>query len=165
MTGAMTIEIERLSKREDAEWCAKVMAGSEPWITLGRSYEDSLVIVTDPVKETYVARSEGNLCGFLILNLAGTLSGYIQTVCVGPDMRGKGLGTRLLRFAEEQIFKTSPNVFLCVSSFNAEAKKLYERLGYQTIGELKDYLARGHSEILMRKTSGPLNEFVRGAGR
>ena len=91
----MTVEIEKLSKREDAEWCAKVMAGSEPWITLGRSYEDSLVIVTDPVKETYVARSEGNLCGFLILNLAGTLSGYIQTVCRWAGYAGQGFGNEL----------------------------------------------------------------------
>jgi ribosomal protein S18 acetylase RimI-like enzyme len=43
-----------------------------------------------------------------------------------------------------------------VSSFNPRARELYERLGYEFIGELKDYLVRGHSELLMRKTIGPI---------
>jgi hypothetical protein len=37
---------------------------------------------------------------------------------------------------------------------------LYERHGYQVIGELTDYLVKGHSEILLRKTFGPLASFV-----
>jgi ribosomal protein S18 acetylase RimI-like enzyme len=62
-------------------------------------------------------------------------------------------------YAEKHIFSRTPNVFICVSSFNSAARKLYERLGYQTIGELKDYIVSGHSEILLRKTIGPLSEF------
>ena len=37
-----------------------------------------------------------------------------------------------------------------------DAQRWYRRMGYQVIGELKDYLVGGHSEILMRKTVGPL---------
>jgi ribosomal protein S18 acetylase RimI-like enzyme len=48
------------------------------------------------------------------------------------------------------------NVFMCVSSFNIEAKRLYIRLGYEVVGELRDYIVAGHSEILLRKTIGPL---------
>ena len=66
-----------------------------------------------------------------------------------------------MRFAEERIFTESPNVFLCVSSFNAEGERLYEREGYEMIGELKDYIVGGHSEILMRKTLGPMEGFSR----
>jgi len=66
------------------------------------------------------------------------------------------LGRQLIAFAEERIFRESPNVFLCVSSFNSDARRLYERLGYELIGELRDYLVRGSSELLMRKTIGPL---------
>lgn len=43
-----------------------------------------------------------------------------------------------------------------MSSFNQDAQRWYQRMGYQAIGELKDYLVAGHSEILMRKTIGPL---------
>jgi ribosomal protein S18 acetylase RimI-like enzyme len=65
----------------------------------------------------------------------------------------------MIEFAEQRIFRQSPNVFLCVSSFNKHAQKLYERLGYQHVGELPDFVVRGYSEILMRKTRGPLLEF------
>jgi ribosomal protein S18 acetylase RimI-like enzyme len=44
-------------------------------------------------------------------------------------------------------------VFLLVSSFNAGARALYERLGYEQAGELPDYVIDGHSEILMWKRS------------
>ena len=67
----------------------------------------------------------------------------------------------MLKFAEELIFSKAPNVFLCVSSFNKKAQKLYRRLGYETIGKLKDYIVPGHSEILLRKTIAPITEFGR----
>jgi ribosomal protein S18 acetylase RimI-like enzyme len=132
------------------------MASSEPWITLGRGYDASLQILGDPARESYVAFLGDAFAGFLILNLKGAFAGYIQTVCIAPEHRNRGLGRRLIAFAEERIFRESPNVFLCVSSFNTEARRLYERLGYELIGELKDYLVRGHSELLMRKTIGPI---------
>src|SRR6185295_393094 len=91
----------------------------------------------------------------IILTMRGALVGFIQTVCVDAVTRGSGLGTRLVAFAEERIFRQTPNVFLCVSSFNPRARALYERLGYEVIGELKDYIIEGASEILMRKTLGP----------
>jgi ribosomal protein S18 acetylase RimI-like enzyme len=71
-----------------------------------------------------------------------------------------GLGSRLLEFAEERIRRVSPNIFMCVSSFNVGARRLYERHGYRVVGELTDYLVQGHSEILLRKTFGPITTFA-----
>lgn len=135
------------------------MAGTEPWITLRRGYEDSLKVLNDPSREVYVALEDHEVTGFLILNMNGAFVGYVQTICVAPNWRSKGLGSTLLKFAEERIFRESPNVFMCVSSFNTGAQRLYDRLGYERIGELKDYIVPGHSEILLRKTTGPLREF------
>jgi ribosomal-protein-alanine N-acetyltransferase len=140
----------------EARICAHLMATSEPWVTLGRSFDASIRIVTDPTREVYVARRGDDIVGFIILCMTGAFVGYIQTVCVHPDCRGQGLGSRLVEFAEQRILRESPNVFMCVSSFNHDARRLYERLGYQVIGELTDYIVRGHSEILLRKTRGPL---------
>ena len=42
-------------------------------------------------------------------------------------------------------------MFLCVSSFNLNAQKFYEHIGYTTVGEFKDYIIKGKSEILMHK--------------
>jgi ribosomal protein S18 acetylase RimI-like enzyme len=150
------LQIRELQDVKEAERCAQVMCGSEPWITLRRSYDDSFKMLTDPSREIYLAVVQGQIAGFMILNMKGAFVGYIQTVCIFPEWRNKGIGTKLIDFAEERIFRDSPNVFMCVSSFNQNAQRLYERLGYRVAGELKDYIVPGHSEILLRKTIGPL---------
>jgi [ribosomal protein S18]-alanine N-acetyltransferase len=152
-------EIRPLASPEEARDCAQMMAASEPWITLERGYDESLAIVSDRSREVYVALHGGRVLGFLILNMAGAFVGYVQTICVAPEERSRGIGSRLLRLAEERVFRESPNVFLCVSSFNPRAKALYEKLGYEMVGELKDYLVKGHSEHLLRKSIAPLREF------
>jgi ribosomal-protein-alanine N-acetyltransferase len=153
------VRIRRLFDIGEAETCARMMSASEPWITLRRGYEDSLRQLTDPLKEGYLSTSQDDIVGFMILNMKGAFVGYIQTVCVAPEWRNQGIGTQLVDFAERRIFTEAPNVFLCVSSFNTKAKDLYKRLGYEIIGELKDYIISGQSEILMRKTLAPLTEF------
>jgi ribosomal-protein-alanine N-acetyltransferase len=130
-------------------------------LTLGRSYQASLGIVRDRNREVYIARDEDGVAGFLILCMTGAFVGYIQTIAIQPDRRGQGLGSRLIDFAERRILAESPNVFMCVSSFNHNARRLYERLGYHVVGELTDYIVQGHSEILLRKTTGPLSSTIR----
>jgi ribosomal protein S18 acetylase RimI-like enzyme len=151
--------IRPLRPGEERRLCARMMAASEPWITLKRGYLESLAIVEDRTREVHVALEDGQLRGFLVLNMSGAFAGYIQTVCVAPEARSRGIGSQLVRFAEARIFRESPNVFLCVSSFNARARALYRRLGYVRVGELTDYLIPGHSEAIFRKTIGSINEF------
>ena len=136
------------------------MADSEPWLTLGRSFETSLRLVRDPSREVFVARDERGVAGFLILCMTGAFVGHIQTVCIDPRRQNQGLGSKLMQFAEQRILKDSPNIFMCVSSFNGGARRLYERLGYKVVGELTDYIVQGHSEILLRKTVGPLTGYA-----
>lgn len=150
-----SLEFRELTGIAEARHCAAMMASSEPWITIGRDDDACLDLVTNPDREVYVAAG-GEVRGFIILNMRGAFTGYIQTICVAADARSTGLGSRLISFAEERIFRETPNVFLCVSSFNGRARALYERLGYELVGELKDYLIAGASELLMRKTRGPL---------
>jgi len=139
------------------------MAASEPWITLGRSFDASLTVLQAPDQEVYVAVRHGAVLGFVILVMRGAFVGYIRTVAVAPEARGAGLGSRLIAFAEERILRDSPNVFMCVSDFNHRAQALYARLGYERVGELRDYVVRGHAEILLRKSIAPLSEFGAGA--
>jgi ribosomal protein S18 acetylase RimI-like enzyme len=155
------IKIEKLEHTDEIEICARMMADSEPWITLQRDYQASVETLSVPSKEVYLALLDGQIAGFMIINLKGAFIGYIQTVCVSPVWRGKGIGSKLVDFAESRIFSQAPNVFICVSSFNKGAQRLYQRLGYEVIGELKDYIICGHSEILMRKTIAPLSEYTK----
>jgi ribosomal protein S18 acetylase RimI-like enzyme len=144
---------------DEARACAQMMADSEPWITLRRGFDDNFKLLRDPAKEAYVALVENAVAGFVLLHLHGPLNGYLQAIGVMPEARSAGIGLKLIQFAEERIFHHSPNVFLCVSSFNTRARKLYEHLGYEQVGVLKDYIVKGHSEILMQKTRGPLDAF------
>lgn len=156
-----SVEIRKLQHADEAHECAQLMANSEPWITLRRTYDDSLKIMSDPAREVYLAVIKDEIVGFIILQMCGVFIGYVQSVYVMPEWRNKGIGSRLLKFAEDRIFSETPNVFVCVSSFNKKAQELYKRLGYEIIGELKDYIISGHSEILLRKTIAPLTEFQR----
>ena len=152
----MSLDIRPIASRDEIERCARLMASSEPWMTLERDLEASRRILSNPALERYVARSDGAFAGFLILDLQGSFAGYLKTVCVTPEFRNRGIGTSLIHFAEDRIFRDHPNVFMLVSSFNRDAQRLYERLGYEVVGELKDFVVEGHSENLLRKTIGPL---------
>jgi len=153
------ITIDRMKTEAQARACARLMASSEPWITLRRDDAATMRNLHHPAVEVYVAEEDDTVIGFIVLTMQGPFRGYIATVGVVPERRGQGLGTRLVRFAEKRILRQAPNVFLCVSSFNTRAQRFYHRLGYERIGELRDFIVPGHAEILMRKTVGPLSEF------
>jgi len=157
------IQIKRLQANKEAEICADMMAESEPWITLRRGKQESLEIINDPSREVYIAWLENKIAGFIIIEMTGTFKGYVKSICVSPSHRNKGIGSLLMSYAEERILSETPNVFLFVSSFNMGAIRFYQRLGYERIGELKDFIIEGYSEILMRKTTGPLTYLGRDA--
>lgn len=155
-TGKKPISV-LLMRVADRAWAADLMANSEPWLTLGRDYVDAMRLLKNRAKQCFIVRSGGERAGFLVLDLNGPLGGYIQTIGVAPEMRGRGIGTAALRWAERHIFKQNRNVLMCVSSFNRGAIRLYRRLGYGIVGRLRDYVVAGHDEILLRKTLGPLS--------
>lgn len=157
------MRLNKIFQAKTKEWfekCAILMSTSEPWITLKRDYISSFNTIGNPEKELYVAVDNNNkLLGFVLIDMRGAFVGYIQSICVNPEDRGQGTGTSLLEFAQERIFRESPNVFIAVSSFNHRAKKLYESLGFEYVGTLKDYIVKGYDEILLRKTKGSIDEF------
>ena len=154
------LAVRPLAMAAEREACARLMSESEPWRTLGRDYATSLALVSDPTREAYWLEHAGAWAGFMLLYLHGPFRGYIQTICLDPAQRGRGVGTLALRWAEERIFRESPNVFLCVSDFNHAALRLYQRLGYEVVGPLRDFLVPGSAELLLRKTRGPWSSFA-----
>ncbi len=151
------MRIERVDPGDRAlvEQCARMMIATEPWITLRRTLDGALRTLGDPAKELYAASEGDQLAGSILLDLRGPLAGYIQSVCVRADSRGRGVGKALVSWAEERIYRESPNVFLFVSSFNGDALRFYERLGFEVVGRVPGFIVPEHDEILMRKTLGP----------
>jgi len=136
---------------QEREWCAQLMASSEPWTTLGRGLEQCRAACRRDQYLLFVVRLDGRPCGFVLMHPRGMAgSPYIASIAVAPEARGRGVGSALLEFAERQ-FEGGRHLFLCVSSFNTRARALYERHGYRAVGELKDYFIAGASEIIMQK--------------
>jgi ribosomal-protein-alanine N-acetyltransferase len=149
------ITISLTADSGDFSECAAMMCTSDPWITLKMNYDLCHMAFEGTCKEIYVLRVQNEIAGFVIIQTGGTFSGYIQTICISEKYRGQSLGTKLLQFCEDRILKFSPNVFICVSSFNKGAIKLYYEFGFKLIGKLDNFVREGFDELLLRKTVGP----------
>jgi len=137
---------------EEREWCAELMANSEPWTTLGRGLGTCRAACRHAEYLLLVAHAGPAPLGFILLHPRGVAgSPYVASVAVAPSFRGRGIGALLLGHAELYFAAGAGHMFLCVSSFNERARRLYQRLGYEAVGELKDYIIDGASEILMHK--------------
>ena len=154
--------IELTSNPGDFAVCARMMAVTNPWITLGLGYDDCLKAFDGPFKEVFLLKQSGTIIGFVIMQTQGTFKGYIQTLCIDAAHRGAGYGTYILQFCQDRILQYSPNIFICVSSFNHGAIQLYTRFGFELVGELKDFVKKGFTELLMRKTVGAIVGYKNG---
>ena len=137
---------------QEKDLAAHLLASSEPWITLQISEEQCKRNCHDPEYQLFIAYKNEKPAGIILLDPKGVAgSPYIKSIAAFPEFRGQGIGTKLLSFAEDLFRSESKHLFICVSSFNYRARNLYEKSGFHAVGELKDYIIKGASEILMHK--------------
>jgi ribosomal protein S18 acetylase RimI-like enzyme len=130
--------------------CADIVAASEPWKTL-RERIDFLPFIKQ--KQAHVAVIEGAVAGFVVFTPEPVFArgGYLRAIAVAPAIRGSGIGSKLLNFAERGTRKLAPNLYLCVSSFNKEGRAFYRTSGYTKAGRLDDLILKGAAEYLFWK--------------
>ncbi len=76
--------------------------------------------------------------------------GHIVSVAVVEEHRGKGVGTKLIEQATEEMAKKScKEVYLEVRVSNLQATALYERLNYKKVSRLEGYYRDGEAAYLM----------------
>jgi ribosomal protein S18 acetylase RimI-like enzyme len=151
VTGPATFEIGA-AMGDDGEWAARLMAASDPWITLGRGLDQCRAACQRPECQLFVARAGEERCGFALFNPRGVSSSpYLAAIAVAPDWRSRGTGAALLEHCERHAARASRHFFLCVSSFNTRAQAFYTRHGYRQVGQFDDYVIEGASELLMYK--------------
>jgi ribosomal protein S18 acetylase RimI-like enzyme len=82
---------------------------------------------------------------------------YVNVLAVLPQFRNLGLGTELLRIADENGRKLGMRgISLIVSDTNTGASRLYERLGYRETERRtmvkEQWVHEGHEWVLMTKS-------------
>ncbi len=91
-----------------------------------------------------VADAGGQVVGQIFVQLSsserrfadGSRRAYLYAFRVRPDFRGLGIGTELIRSAETRLAEHGfHEAVIAVSKDNPEARRLYERLGYQVFME------------------------------
>lgn len=105
--------------------------------------------------DIYIALDNNNNCmGFVWVILNGIFHAlpYIHIIAVKSENRGHGIGKMLLKFVEDVYYKKYSKLFLVVSDFNPDAKRLYEDIGYSVIGDIPNLYRQGITECLMMKS-------------
>jgi ribosomal protein S18 acetylase RimI-like enzyme len=105
-------------------------------------------------KEIYVAIDDDHNCiGFIWFILNGIFHSfpYLHIVAVKKEMRGLGIGKKLIEYFEDICFKNYSKLFLVVADFNPKAKILYESIGYREVGIIPSLYRVGMTEFLMMK--------------
>jgi ribosomal-protein-alanine N-acetyltransferase len=111
-------------------------------------------LLTDYNSLSLVAKENSKIVGFIIgaVHVEGSSSiAHILTIDVSPQNRRRGIGLKLLQEIE-RIFKEKnvETCFLEVREDNVQALSLYEGIGYNGIGRLKNYYGDTHG-LQLRK--------------
>lgn len=131
-------------------WAQMAAAGQDPW-DVGRARiesEDSAI----SHRNAWIAELTGRPAGCLVAHRQPEVmapidpdmpsmfvplqeleneapgTGYVHILSTVREMRGRGVGTRLLEFAER--YRGPNGMSIIVADNNAGAKRLYERCGY-----------------------------------
>jgi ribosomal protein S18 acetylase RimI-like enzyme len=79
---------------------------------------------------------------------------YLYWIAVTKDIQAKGIGSALLRHAEEDIRKRNGRVLFIETSSLPHydpTRKFYLKHGYEITGVLRDYYADGDDMVVFRK--------------
>lgn len=139
--------------------CEEALINSE----LGKRYFSELGKARRALEEgfndndLFLAVDNNNKClGFVWVILNGIFHAhpYVHIIAVKNEYRGQGIGKMLLKHIEDLYFEDYSKLFLVVSDFNPDAKRLYQEIGYSVIGDIPDLYRQGITECLMMKAKG-----------
>ena len=148
----------RTMRPEDQTAVIQLLSQSDPWKTLGYSAADwsGIFCPTPQGRDSYVAEADERIAGIAIVRQKFLAGDYLELLGVAEWARRQGVGQQILSYVEQLVFGRTKNLFACVSDFNESARVFYKKQGFQEIGPMPNFLIPGSSEILLRKTSGPV---------
>ncbi|MFH1350780.1 MAG: GNAT family N-acetyltransferase [Pseudomonadota bacterium] len=145
----------RLEEEDQAlSTVSRALAGMEPWLTLGYTHEGlhNYLVRPDSALMKYLVSISGEAAGLVCIRYPWLRGPCLELLAVFDEHQGRGTGTQILRWIEEQVRSVSDNLWVLVSSFNAGALKFYQSQGFVKIGAVPDLVKPGYDEIVYRKT-------------
>ncbi len=118
--------------------------------------------------QLYIVRAGQKIAGIITLNQAfhpdyrygdwryqGPDFAVVHRVCISPDMQGLGVGTRLMRMAEQMLGEGGvKSVRLDAFTRNPHSLGLYKKLGYRIAGEVE--WRKGRFYLMEKDIAAPL---------
>src|SRR5438067_231427 len=74
----------------------------------------------------------------------------VAIMAVRQDVRGRGIGKRLMRMAEEEAIRRGCK-YAFTDTMDYQAPGFYHRLGYATAGRIEDWDSHGHAKYFLVK--------------
>ncbi len=137
--------------------CAEALINSEIGAAYFPSAQEAEAFLQQGLAkgEIFVAVDEhGDCAGYIWFTLEGAFYRfpYLLNIAVKKELRGKGIGKKLLALFEEKGFAKASRLFLLVSDFNTAAKRLYQAIGYKEVGVIPNFIKPGVAEHIMMKS-------------
>ena len=132
---------------EERLWAGRLMAASEPWITLGRGEDACRAAALDPAYVTLVARGDGAPLGFARFHPRGVAgSPYLASIAVdsGGARARRGLGAPRRRGRRAFPARAGCSC-ACRTSTRGPARST-SGAATAFVGELPDYVVDGFAE-------------------
>lgn len=159
-TAALTID---LATRQDIKPALEILMDSY----LGEAYfthETAEAVLKDSlkVKQLYIAKDrKAEVIAFYRFSLDGTFGvfPYLHLLAVKKELRGTGIGSRLLKDIEKRVladtaYPFAKKIFLLLGKSNRKGKGFYAKNGYVRVGTLPSLFSAGADEYLMMKDLG-----------
>ena len=141
----MDLEIEKMSSSHIEE-IAKLEKEcfSSPWSEEGLKTE-----LDNSFARFFVVICNGDVAGYIgSHNILGEV--YITNVAVFSDFRRNGVGKELVEFLVNQMKSENADfVTLEVRKSNANAISLYEKCGFEKVGERKDFYEKPREDAVL----------------
>lgn len=137
----------------DAGPLALVLTAMYPWARLGYAAPalEGYLKREDAALTRWVIERQGRTAGLLALRSPWLRGPYVELFAILPDFQGNGLGGAVMDWAARSAAEVAPNLWACVSDFNAPARAFYARHGFTEVTELDGLVSAGMGEILLRR--------------
>jgi len=141
------------------------LVSMDPWKRLGyreiglRNYLSR----SDPGLSRYKITVGDECAGVVCVRYPWLGGPFLELLAVLDGFRGKGVGTAVIGWMEEECRGICSNLWTSAASFNDRALAFYRRHGFAEATLIQDLLKPGDDELLLRKRI-PLPPPARGAG-